>query len=111
LPLASRVEPVQNSIMNIEDFRQTLAKNEPPELSHALLALWWDAKGDWNKAHASAQQDEQSPAGTWVHAYLHRKEGDLSNAGHWYRRAGRPVATTSLEAEWSTIADALLAET
>ena len=97
--------------MNIESFKETLAKDQPPELSHALRALWWDAKGDWDKAHASAQQDEQSPEGTWVHAYLHRKEGDLSNAGHWYRRAGRPVATTSLEAEWATIASALLTET
>lgn len=110
MPLALGVEPVQNSVMNIESFKATLSSAEPPELSHALRALWWDAKGDWDKAHASAQQDEQSPEGTWVHAYLHRKEGDLSNAGHWYRRAGRPVATTSLEAEWTTIANALLAE-
>jgi len=97
--------------MNIENFKETLGKDEPPQLSHALRALWWDAKGDWNKAHVCAQQDEQSLQGTWVHAYLHRKEGDLSNAGHWYRRAGRPVATTSLEEEWVTIARALLAET
>lgn len=96
--------------MNIGAFRETLAKDEPPELSPALRALWWDAKGDWNKAHACAQQDEESSAGTWVHAYLHRKEGDLSNAGYWYRRAGRPVATESLEAEWSTIAGALLGQ-
>ncbi len=73
--------------MNIESFKETLAKDEPPELSHALRALWWDAKGDWDKAHASAQQDEQSPEGTWVHAYLHRKEGDLSNPRS--RRNGR----------------------
>jgi hypothetical protein len=96
--------------MNIDTFKQTLAKAEPPELSHALCALWWDAKGDWDKAHACAQQDEVSPAGVWVHAYLHRKEGDLSNAGYWYGRAGRPVATASLEAEWATIAGSLLAE-
>ena len=96
--------------MEIEAFKQTLARDEPPELSYALRALWWDAKGDWHKAHGCAQQDEESAAGTWVHAYLHRKEGDLSNAGHWYLRAGRPVATTSLEAEWLTIARALLAE-
>jgi hypothetical protein len=101
---------VQNSIMSIEDFKKTLAADEPPELSHALRALWWDAKGDWNKAHTCAQQDEESPAGVWVHAYLHRKEGDLSNAGYWYRRASRPVATTSFEAEWATIAVALLSE-
>jgi len=97
--------------MNIDAFRETLVQDDPPELSHALRALWWDAKGDWNKAHACAQQDEESPAGTWVHAYLHRKEGDLSNAGYWYRRAARPAATVSLEAEWATIAEALLEQT
>jgi len=96
--------------MDIDSFRKTVAKNEPPQLGPALRALWWDAKGDWNKAHACAQEDEESSAGTWVHAYLHRKEGDLSNAGHWYRRAGRPVATTSLEAEWVAIAETLLAQ-
>jgi hypothetical protein len=111
LPLAPRVAAVHDFRMSIEAFKKTLAGDGPPELSHALRALWWDAKGDWNKAHACAQADEESPAGTWVHAYLHRKEGDLSNAGHWYRRAGRPVATTSLEAEWAAIAAALLAET
>jgi hypothetical protein len=97
--------------MDIDAFKGTLSKDQPPEVGHALRALWWDAKGDWHKAHACAQQDEESPAGTWVHAYLHRKEGDLSNAGGWYRRAGRPVATTSLEVEWATIARALLADT
>jgi hypothetical protein len=97
--------------MNIDTFRETVAKDEPPELSPALRALWWDAKGDWNKAHACAQEDEESAAGTWVHAYLHRKEGDLSNAGYWYRRAGRPVATASLEAEWVAIAGTLLGQT
>lgn len=97
--------------MDIDGFKRTLAGKEPPELSHALRALWWDAKGDWHKAHGCAQQDDEGPAGTWVHAYLHRKEGDLTNAGHWYRRAGRPVATTSLEVEWTVISKALLAET
>ena len=96
--------------MDIDAFRETLSTDEPPELSHALRALWWDAKGDWHKAHSSAQQDE-GVAGAWVHAYLHRKEGDLSNAGHWYRRAERPVSATSLEGEWMAIARALLAET
>jgi hypothetical protein len=98
------------TFMRVDTFKGTLSRDEPPEMSHALRALWWDAKGDWDKAHACAQQDEESPEGTWVHAYLHRKEGDLSNAAYWYRRAGRPVATMSLEAEWATIADALLSE-
>jgi hypothetical protein len=110
MPLALRAERVQNCCMNVEAFKLSLTKDEPPELSHALRALWWDAKGDWDKAHKCAQQDEESAAGVWVHAYLHRKEGDLSNAGYWYGRAGRPVATTPLETEWATIAGALLAE-
>jgi len=94
--------------MNIDDFRRSLTATEPPPgLSHALVALWWDAKGDWNLAHESAQQDE-GPDGSWVHAYLHRKEGDNSNAGYWYRRAGKPVCRESLDGEWTRIARALL---
>jgi hypothetical protein len=62
------------------------------EFKGALLALWWDAKGDWEKAHGIAQ-DVARADGAWVHAYLHRKEGDLGNAGYWYQRAGRDVAT------------------
>jgi len=76
-------------------------------LSHALRALWWDAKGDWNRAHESAQQDE-GPDGSWVHAYLHRKEGDQSNAAYWYSRAGKPVCRESLDAEWLKIVTELL---
>ena len=57
----------------------------PASLHLALKALWWDAKGDWNKAHECAQGDEGDPSCDWVHAYLHRKEGDASNAGYWYR--------------------------
>jgi len=69
--------------------------------------LWWDAKGDWTRAHESAQQDE-GPAGAWVHAYLHRKEGDASNAEYWYNRAGRKHSSASFEIEWDEIAKALL---
>ena len=94
--------------MTLDDFRSSLTAPEPPAgLTHALAGLWWDAKGDWKRAHESAQQDE-GVEGSWVHAYLHRKEGDLANAGGWYRRAGRPVATETLAAEWETIASALL---
>jgi hypothetical protein len=94
--------------MNFEQFRASLARDVPPsELNHALAGLWWDAKGQWAKAHESAQQDE-GPAGAWVHAYLHRKEGDLSNAAYWYRRAGKPVAGGSLQEEWSEITASLL---
>ncbi len=84
--------------MNLEEFRHSLLQEKPPRnLSLALAGLWWDAKGDWKQAHESAQQDE-GLAGSWVHAYLHRKEGDSSNAGYWYRRAGKPHTQSSLEA-------------
>jgi hypothetical protein len=76
-------------------------------LTHALAGLWWDAKGDWKRAHESAQQDE-GPDGSWVHAYLHRKEGDQSNAAHWYSRAGKPVCREPLDAEWLSIVTQLL---
>lgn len=94
--------------MDIQEFRETLSAEKPPQgLRDALLALWYDAKGDWQTAHTRAQaQDDAS--GAWVHAYLHRKEGDLSNAGYWYKRAGKPVATDPLEVEWESIARALL---
>ncbi len=94
--------------MDIEQFRATLTQDQPAGgMSQALQALWYDAKGDWQVAHSHAQaQDDAS--GAWVHAYLHRKEGDLSNAGYWYRRAGKPVATGALEQEWTAIAAALL---
>lgn len=97
--------------MTFEEFRDSLANSEPPrQLSVALQALWWDAKDDWKQAHEVAGQDED-PAGAWVHAYLHRKEGDLSNAGYWYKRADEDPATGSLESEWEQIAQALLADT
>jgi hypothetical protein len=96
--------------MTLQEFRHSLTREEPPgHLSLALAGLWWDAKGNWKQAHESAQQDE-SLAGSWVHAYLHRKEGDSSNAGYWYRRAGKPPAQSSLEQEWLKIAESLLGE-
>lgn len=93
--------------MTAQEFRDSLELDLPPaELSLALAGLWWDAKGDWTKAHESAQRDE-GPAEAWVHAYLHRKEGDLSNAAYWYQRAGKSLAHTSLEKEWDEIVDSL----
>lgn len=95
--------------MDMQAFRSSIADSAPPGgLGAAARALWWDAKGNWNKAHECAQAQEDA-TGAWVHAYLHRKEGDNSNAGGWYRRAGRPPATGSLEAEWTVIAQAVLA--
>ena len=96
--------------MTIEEFRKSLNGERPPEdLPLRLTALWRDAEGDWTKAHGSAQQDER-PEGAWVHAYLHRKEGDLSNAGYWYGRAGKAHARMSLDEEWAEIVDALVNE-
>jgi hypothetical protein len=87
--------------------KATLA-NAAPEggLGAPLAALWWAAKGDWEAAHKIVQ-DESDANSAWVHAYLHRVEGDLSNAGYWYRQAGRPAARDSLEAEWQRIVDEL----
>jgi len=95
--------------MTLDQFRDSVRGNLPPaDLNVALAGLWWDAKGDWTKAHETAQQDE-GRAGSWVHAYLHRKEGDASNASYWYSRAGRRPSNVSLDEEWAEIATALLA--
>ena len=93
--------------MTFDDFKATLADATPPPVSPLLLALWHDARGDWDKAHALAQ-DVDDASGAWVHAYLHRKEGDLGNAGYWYHRANQPTAADSLDAEWTRIVSALL---
>ncbi len=90
-------------------FDQSTADPAPPAgLGLAQQALWWCRRQDWDRAHACAQQDEGDPACDWVHAHLHRVEGDAENAGYWYRRAGKPVATGALDAEWAAIATALL---
>jgi hypothetical protein len=96
--------------MTLDEFRSSLraAPAPPAGLPPLLQALWHDAVGDWDRAHQLAQEVE-SKAGAWVHAYLHRKEGDASNAAYWYRRAAREVCVDSLEQEWATIANALLA--
>jgi hypothetical protein len=94
--------------MDLAQFRATVAQAAPPEgLSLALQTLWWDAKGDWNHAHTCAQKDD-GETGSAVHAYLHRKEGDLQNAEYWYRRAGKPVATSALDDEWAAMVTLLL---
>jgi hypothetical protein len=94
--------------MNLQEFRESLVGASPPAPENfALSGLWWDAKGDWTRAHESAQQDE-GPEGAWVHAYLHRKEGDSSNASYWYGRAGKKPSRVSLDEEWTEIAESLL---
>src|SRR6266481_4325165 len=94
--------------MTLQEFCDSLLNDEPPS-DVALAGLWWDAKGNWTRAHESAQQDE-GPAGSWVHAYLHRKEGDASNAKYWYGRAGKSTSRSSLDQEWVEIAESLLSE-
>jgi hypothetical protein len=94
--------------VTLEEFKRTTGQSKPPDdLAVALLALWHDAHGDWDAAHQVAQ-DIPDPVGAWVHAYLHRKEGDLGNAGYWYRRAGKPESKDALDVEWGQIAAALL---
>lgn len=95
--------------MNFDAFKESLAGASPPAgLGGAMQALWWEANGDWHKAHrcAQAQADEK---GAWAHAYLHRVEGDEMNAGGWYKRAGKSPATSPLKTEWEEIARSLLA--
>lgn len=89
---------------------RTMAEFEAADASAfegALLALWWDGHGDWERAHGVAQEVEAKD-GAWVHAYLHRKEGDAVNAGYWYRRAGRPVERGDLRAEWERMVEELM---
>ena len=94
--------------MNLTEFRASTAEDQPPAgLSLPLQTLWWEAKGDWKRAHACAQED-RTLNGSIVHADLHRVEGDLSNAGHWYSRAGRHPATGPLPEEWAALASELL---
>ncbi len=96
--------------MDLQTFKNSLANPEPPpNLSLALQALWWDAKGDWDKAHQRAQERDDA-AGAHVHAYLHRKEGDLPNANYWYRRAGAAPSTLSLDGEWEELVRGFLGQ-
>jgi hypothetical protein len=85
----------------------SVAAGTPPAVGKALLALWHDARGEWDKAHELAQA-AGGREGDWVHAYLHRKGGDTMNAGYWYARAKQPPATGDLRAEWEAIGRALL---
>jgi hypothetical protein len=91
----------------IDAFRSSLSADAPPEpLSPPLQALWWLGKGNWDAAHRVCQGHEDNDDCNWVHAHLHRQEGDLNNAGGWYRRAGKPIPESAvpLEEEWSALA-------
>ena len=93
--------------MDLKTFKASTKKNKPPkDISPCLEAMWYQAKGNWEEAHRLAQS-EKSSAGSWVHAFLHRVEGDLGNAAYWYRLADRPVCTSSLDDEWDEIVTAL----
>ena len=95
--------------MSVGEFKASFSGAAPaPGLAAPLAALWWAAKGGWDEAHKIVQ-DEDDRDSAWVHAYLHRVEGDLGNAGYWYRRAAKPVATDPPEVEWERIATTLLA--
>ncbi len=98
--------------MSFAEFQASIRSGTaaPEGMGPAVVALWFDARGDWEAAHTSAQ-DDKGRDGAWVHAYLHRKEGDLGNAGYWYARAGKrmPADGVTLAAEWEEITRALLA--
>jgi hypothetical protein len=94
-------------VVSMAGLKATLGNAKPADgLAPPLAALWWAAKGDWDAAHKIVMNEDTKDA-AWVHAYLHRLEGDLSNAGYWYRRAGKPAANDALDAEWQRIVDAL----
>lgn len=94
--------------MDLIEFKNTVNDSAPPKkVSVYLNALWYDKKGDWNKSH-NIIQDVDDKTASWIHAYLHRKEGDNGNAGYWYSRAGKHFPETSLEEEWDDIVASLL---
>ncbi|GEP96222.1 hypothetical protein [Chitinophaga cymbidii] len=96
--------------MTFAAFKETLKNDQPPAgLRPVLEAMWWDGKGDWDRSHDIAQE-VHSAEGSWVHAYLHRKEGDRGNAAYWYARAGKSMPGGSLEAEWEQVVTVLLRE-
>jgi hypothetical protein len=94
--------------MNLETFKASTKNDKPPrELSTPLEAIWYQGKGDWEEAHRLAQS-QNNPSVSWVHAHLHRVEGDLGNAAYWYRRADKPVCNSSLDDEWEEIVAELI---
>jgi hypothetical protein len=94
--------------MTLDEFTASLSGDAPPsQLPPLVKALWWDAKDDWSRAHEIAQ-DIDTAGGAWVHAYLHRKEGDTENARYWYGQAGKPYCYATHEAEWHEIVSSLL---
>ncbi len=95
--------------MNLDKFKKSLKNDKKPsdDFPVSLQSLWWDGKGDWDKAH-DLVNDLSDAESAHVHAYLHRKEGDLSNASFWYRRAGKPISELDLKKEWEHLVVELL---
>lgn len=94
--------------MTFEQFQQSLSLSLPPsEISDHLKALWYDGKGDWQQSHDIIQDINDANA-AWIHAYLHRKEGDIWNADYWYSKAGKKRPTVSLQQEWQMISNELI---
>lgn len=94
--------------MTLDAFLKTIPNDVPPaDLPETLTSLWWDKKGDWDRAHSIAQ-DIPTVQGSAVHAYLHREEGVLWNADYWYRRAGRQRPDIPVEEEWAQLAIEML---
>ncbi len=95
--------------MTFDDFLQSVQDDHPPEeLPDTLTSLWWDKKGDWDKAHFIAQ-NIATQQGSAVHAYLHREEGVLWNADYWYGRAGRNRPDIPLADEWRALVEEMIA--
>ena len=95
--------------MTFDEFKASLSDDAPPAgVGAPLRALWMEADNDWDGAHDALQGQPDGNGSAWVHAYLHRVEGDLPNADHWYRRANQPSSSTPLPEEWGEIARALL---
>lgn len=94
--------------MNFDTFKQSLTASTPPASSTIYLqSLWFDAKGDWDEAHTLIQ-DLTDKTAAWIHAYLHRREGDVFNANYWYTKAGKRMPGYSLEQEWEELVKAML---
>lgn len=94
--------------MNAETFHNSLSGDqEPPDISPYLLSLWYDGKSNWDKAHHIIQ-DIQTKEAAWIHAYLHRKEGDMGNADYWYSRAGKKRPAIALYDEWASLVETFL---
>ena len=95
--------------MDLTTYKTSLEAKEPPtDLGVPLQALWWAGKGDWHTAHDLLQNQPDANGSAWVHAWLHREEGDNANARYWYNRARKTPATVPLQTEWDDIANSLI---